>query len=174
VAAAPDHLDLARHRDMRGRSGAPWVRRAVLAVGAIPVALALAGVFGQRSETTAVNGPAAHLALDAPNTLRGGLLWRARIEVRAVRAVAHPRLLLGPGLVDGMQINTFVPQPMSDASRNGRFVASYPALAAGDSLVVYYGAQVDPTLFGRRDASVSLDDGTRELARVSRTITVLP
>jgi hypothetical protein len=109
-----------------------------------------------------------------PSTLRGGLLWAGRIEVRALRDIEHPRLILGRGWVKGMQLNTIEPAAASESSRDGRVVLSYDRLAAGDTLTIYLQAQVNPTTVGRQDTSVAIDDETTELARVARTTTVLP
>jgi hypothetical protein len=45
------------------------------------------------SESTAT-GSAATLRLSAPNVVRGGLFFQSRVEVRALRAIEHPRLVL--------------------------------------------------------------------------------
>jgi hypothetical protein len=167
-------LDLARSRDLRGRIAHPWIRRAVLGLLAVPVVLGLTGALGQETITRSAASAHAGLALDAPSTLRGGLLWRARITVRALDTIRFPRLILAPGYVDGMQINTIEPAPASEAGRGPRLVLSYDELRPGDELVVYLQFQTDPTTTGRQDATVALDDATKPLARIEHTITVLP
>jgi hypothetical protein len=169
-----DGLDLARTRDLRGRVRHPWVRRALLALVAVPVVLALAGVLGQETVTRSAQGPRAQLELNAPTALRGGLLWRARIRVRARATIDLPRLVLAGGYANGMQINTIEPSPASESNRGSRLVLSYDKLAAGDELVVYLQLQTDPTTAGRQDAAVALDDETQPLARVAHTIRVFP
>jgi hypothetical protein len=166
-------LDLARLRDLQGRRGYPWIRRTLLVLLAVPVVLGLSGALGQETITRSASSPRAQLALDAPSVVRGGLLWRARITVRALRTVQFPRLILGPGYADGMQINTIEPSPASEAGRGPRLVLSYDKLRPGDELVVYLQFQVDPTTTGGQDADVALDDATRPLTRVEHTITVL-
>ena len=171
----PDQLDPARNRDLAGRAREVWARRVVVALAVVPVALALAGVLGQRQSSSAQTGPDGTVKLVAPPTLRGGLLWSARIDVRAVRDIAHPRLVLAPGYAEGMQVNSIEPAAEGEAGRSdGSVVLSYPQLTAGDRLVVYLQFQVNPTTIGKQDASVELDDAERALARVGRTITVLP
>ena len=71
-------LDLARVRDLEGRRGHPWIRRAVLALLAVPVVLGLSGALGQETITRSASSPQVQLALDAPSVVRGGLMWRAR------------------------------------------------------------------------------------------------
>jgi hypothetical protein len=152
-----------------------WIRRAVLAIAVVPVAAALAGLIGQRESTSTATGAGARLQLLAPRRLRGGLLWRARLEVRALRAIDHPRIVLAPGWAEGMQFNTIEPGAQGEAGRDdGGIVLSYPALSAGGRLVVYLQFQVNPTTIGDQDASVALDDAERPVARVAHTITVLP
>jgi hypothetical protein len=167
-------LDLARIRDLKGRRRYPWIRRALLMLLAVPVVLGLSGALGQKTITRFATGPRARLALDAPSVVRGGLLWRARIVVKALRTISHPRLVLGPGYINGMQMNTIEPSPAGEASRGPRLVLSYDKLSPGDDLVVYLQFQTDPTTTGGQDASVEVDDATRPLARVEHTITVLP
>jgi hypothetical protein len=146
----------------------------LLALIAVPVVLAVAGVLGQPTVTRSAASPRAQLVLNAPKVLRGGLMWRARITIRALDAIDHPRLVLGRGYVNGMQLNTIEPSPASEAGRGPRLVLSYDKLAAGDELVVYMQFQVDPTTAGRQDATVELDDETQPLARITHTIRVLP
>ena len=167
-------LDLARLRDLEGRRGHPWIRRALLVLLAVPVILGLTGALGQGTITRSASGPRAQLALHAPRVVRGGLLWPARITVRALQTIRHPRLILDRGYVEGMQLNTIEPAPTSEAARGPRLVFSYDELSPGDELVVYLQLQTDPTTSGRQDAAVALDDATRQLARVEHTIMVLP
>lgn len=166
--------DLGRLRDLRGRRTHPWVRRAVLALLGVVVMLAVAGAFGQPTRTLADRGAGADLRVDVPDVLRGGLLWRARIAVRATRTIEHPRLILGHGFFEGMQVNTIEPAPASEANRGRQVVLSYDALKAGDELVVYLQLQVNPTTVGDQDTSVQLDDETDRLARIPHVTSVLP
>jgi hypothetical protein len=167
-------LDLARIRDLEGRRQYPWGRRALLLLLAVPVVLGVSGALGQETMTRSATGPQARLVLDAPSTVRGGLMWRARISVQALRTIRHPRLVLAAGYINGMQMNTIEPSPVGEASRGPQLVFSYDELSAGDELVVYLQFQTDPTTMGGQDATVALDDATTPLARVDHTITVLP
>jgi len=174
MADALPYVDVDRHPDLKGRVAEPWIRRVVLAVLAIFLLVALAGGFGQATESHVVRAGAADLRVVGASTLRGGLLWPARIEVRAKREIAHPRLILGPGWLRGMQVNTIEPAAVGESSRGERLVLSYDRLVPGDTLVAYLQAQVNPTTVGRQNVSVALDDETRPLARVDRTVMVLP
>jgi hypothetical protein len=113
-----------------------------------------------------------HLA--APETVRGGLFFQSRIEIRALTAIEHPRLVLGEGWFEGMQVNSIEPAAESETSRDGRVVLSYGALEPGDVLRIWLQFQVEPTNIGTRDYSVELDDEDRLLVRIPRTIRVLP
>jgi hypothetical protein len=151
-----------------------WIRRAVMAVLALVVLLALANRFGQRPARSSTRAPAATLRLTAPDTVRGGLFFQSRVEVRAAQAIEHPRLVLDDGWVEGMQVNSIEPAPVGEASRDGRVVLSYDALARGDVLRVWLQFEVNPTNVGRRSYALALDDAERPVARLARDITVLP
>ena len=167
-------LDLERLRDLRGRYRHPWIRRALLTAMLAGVAIAATGAIGQPTKTVVAGAGGARLEVQVPSVLRGGLMWRARIAVKTDRDIDHPRLILGPGFVEGMQLNTIEPGPDSEAGRGPRVVLSYAALKAGDELVVYAQLQVNPTTVGRQDTSVELDDETALVARVAHTTRVLP
>jgi hypothetical protein len=169
-----EHLDLERMRDLRGRALHPWIHVVLLALLAVPVLLALTGAIGQPTRTRTSAGAAARVRVEAPDVLRGGLLWRAKIAIRAIRTIRHPRIVLSPGFVEGMQLNTVEPSPASEAGRGQRVVLSYAELKAGDQLVVYLQLQVNPTTIGGQDTTVELDDETTAIARVAHTTTVLP
>jgi hypothetical protein len=165
---------VAERPESRALTRGLWGRRATMTVFVVIVLLAAVGFVGQRGTTTHAAAPAATLSLGAPKIVRGGLFFQARIEVVALKAIDHPRFVLGRGWAEGMQVNSTTPGPMSEASRDGLIVWSYPALAAGDKLSVWVQFQVDPTEPGRRDFSLELDDAQRALARVARKVTVLP
>src|SRR3954453_20856225 len=174
MADYPDLLTQERHRDLVGRERDPWIRRVFLLVlGALLVA-ALVNVFGQRSETVHASGPAARLEVHGPKRVRGGLLYQQRITVHALQDIAHPRLVLDAGWLDGQTLNTIEPGAVGEASRDGRLVLSYDQLSAGDDLVVYLQYQVNPTHVGNTDHGVEIDDAERPLARVGGTLTTFP
>jgi len=74
VADQPDGIVLTRHRDLKGRGWHPWVRRALVGIVALVALLALLGFVGQSASTTRAEAPAASLAVNAPDGVRGGLL----------------------------------------------------------------------------------------------------
>src|SRR3954452_5057001 len=118
----PDHLYVGRHREEEGHGHQPWVRRGVLSLFEAFIALALLNVFGQRSETARTAGSGADLEVHGPTKVRGGLLFQQRITINATRDVESPRIVLGTGFLDGLQVNTMEPQAQSESSRDGRLV----------------------------------------------------
>jgi hypothetical protein len=114
------------------------------------------------------------MRLSAPETVRGGLFFQSRLDVRATRAIDHPRVVLAPGWLEGMQVNSIEPAPVGEASRNGRVVLSYDALEPGDVLRVWFQFEVNPTNVGHRSYAIELDDSERPIARLTPSITVLP
>jgi hypothetical protein len=153
-----------------GQRAGLMTRRVVVTLFAIVSLLALADVFGQQPSKSAAPG----MTVEMPRTVRGGLLWQARVDIRAPREIQYPRLVLANGFLEGMQVNSIEPAGQSESSRDGRLVLSYGKLAAGDRMVVWMQFQVDPVNVGRRSAALELDDGTTPVARVERDITVLP
>jgi hypothetical protein len=166
--------DVAAVPERRGEIVGLWARRAVLTIFAAIAVLGLLDVFGQGTTQTAASTPAAVLRVSAPAAVRGGLFFQSRVEIRARRAIAHPRLVLDEGWLEGMQFNSSEPSPMSEASRDGRVVFSYDSLSAGDRLVVWMQFEVDPTNVGHRSYGLELDDADTQVAAVHRWITVFP
>jgi hypothetical protein len=166
--------DVAAVPDPRGEIVGLWARRAVLTIFAAIAVLGLLDVFGQGTTQTAASTPAAVLRVTAPQAVRGGLFFQSRVEVRARRAIAHPRLVLDEGWVEGMQFNSIEPNPVSEASRDGRVVLSYDGLDAGRRLVVWMQFEVNPTSAGHRSYALELDDADTKIAAIDRHITVFP
>jgi hypothetical protein len=160
--------------DGRGGAVGPAARRVIMTVFALIAAAGLWGLIGQRASDSVAAGPAARMKLSAPETVRGGLFFQSRVEIRALTAIEHPRLVLDEGWVEGMQFNSAEPAPESETSRDGRVVFSYGALKPGDVLRVWMQFEVDPTSVGKRSYGLELDDEDRPLARIDRSIRVLP
>jgi hypothetical protein len=174
VGELPGHLQPDRHRDLRGRDSAPWVRRAYLLVLSVFVVLALFDVFGQKPSTATSREPNATLSVESPTRLRGGLLYQVRITVQSRVAIDHPRIVLSPEWFEGMTLNTTEPAAESEGTREGAVTFTFPALGPGDSLVFFTEWQVNPTTVDSRTADVELDDGSTPITRVSRDLTIFP
>jgi hypothetical protein len=174
VAAVPDHLVLKRHRDLVGRERQPWTRRVLLALLTLVLALGAANVFGQRPFTSTATAPAGTLELYAPTRLRAGVFWMARFHVRAAREIEQATIVLDPGWLEQMHLNTLEPAPIDEASRDGRIALDFGRVPPGDSLLVFMQFQVNPTNVGRHSHDVELYDGEAPLARIDRTVTIFP
>jgi hypothetical protein len=167
-------LDRSKDLELRGRGHHSIYRRLGLAVLALIVVAALAGVFGQQSTTTVAAGRGAVLSVEAPARLRGGLLFEARFEVEAREGIEKPRILLSPGWMDAMTLNTVEPTPATEASSEAGLSLNFEPLEAGETLIVWTEWQVNPTNVGRRDEDTTLFDGETPLATADRTVTVFP
>ena len=166
--------DIAAVPDPRGEVVGLWARRAVLTIFSAIAVLGLLDVFGQGTTETAATTPAAVLRLTAPSAVRGGLFFQSRVEIRALRPIEHPRLVLDEGWVEGMQFNSTTPGPVGEASRDGRVVFSYDRVDAGERLIVWMQFEVDPTNVGHRSYGLELDDAETKVAAIDRDITVFP
>jgi hypothetical protein len=174
VAEQPDFIVLKRHRDLEGREYHIWVRRALCTLLAVVPVLALFNLFGQKAESTTLNGDGARLRLSAPTTVRGGLLFEARFTIEAERELKHATLVLAPGWAEGMTINTIEPSPVSEGSRNGNLVLELGHIPAGQRYILFMQFQVNPINVGRSSQDVALYDGDRRIAVLDRTISVFP
>lgn len=172
--ATPDHIVLKRHRDLAGRQRDPWARRGLIGLLGLVCLLGLLDLFGQFSGTTHAAAAKAELSVSAPSRVRSGLLYTARFEVQAREDIKKATLVLDQGWFENVQVNSYVPQPVSQASRDGRVAFVLGHIPAGNSYVFYLQFQLNPTDVGRRSENVELDDGTKLIVRIERTQTVFP
>jgi hypothetical protein len=166
--------EIAKENEPRRLRSGLWARRAWLAIFLAFAVLALLDVFGQADSHSAASAPQAVMRIAAPRTVRGGLYFQSRVQIRALQAIDHPRLLLARGWIEGMQVNSIEPAAMGETTRDGRLVLSYDSLAAGDTLDIWMQFQVDPTNVGHRSYALELDDAETPITRIDRKITVLP
>jgi hypothetical protein len=166
----PAEIDLGRHRDFKGREVGQWLRRGFLTLLFVFLVAALANVFGQAAATDTASGAAGSLSVKAPSRVRGGLVYQAEFVIHAKEAVAAPTLVLDRGWIDQTTVNTVEPEPAgSTTDAGGNLKVRFPAMAAGRTLVVYAEFQANPTNVGSHDADVALYDGSRPIAKISRT-----
>jgi hypothetical protein len=170
----PDGLTLDRNRDLKGRSGHVWYRRALLGVVAVLPVLGLLNFFGQRPTTTSAHVSAADLVVTAPARLRSGLIFQVRVQVTAHRDIAMPQLVFDRGWWESMSENSLEPNPSNESTQNGSVVLSYNKLAAGHTLITWLYFQVNPTNVGNRREDVQLEDGSTPIAHVHRSLTIFP
>ncbi|HEU4451100.1 MAG TPA: hypothetical protein VFR63_14125 [Gaiellaceae bacterium] len=173
MAEFPEHLDTGRHRDAPLRAEL-IARRVLMTLLAGLAVAALFSVFGQSPQRSVAAGERASLEVSAPARLRGGLFYQGRFTIRARAAIENAVLVFAPGWLESTHVNTIVPAPAEETSRDGRLALAYGPLAAGDLFVVYMQFQVNPTNVGRRSADVELYDGDELLALAHRTVTVFP
>jgi hypothetical protein len=174
MASAPDGLTLERHRDLVGRDAWVWIRRLLLTPLVALLVLALLDLFGQRPTSSTVNAPAASLKVYAPVHARSGLIYAARFHITAHRDIKDAYLVLDPGWAEGYTVNGLAPQPLTEASRNGRIAYGFGHILAGHSLIFFLSLQVNPTNVGHRSQNVELDDGETPILTVHRMITIFP
>jgi hypothetical protein len=170
----PQGIVLTHDRDLESRRWQIWVRRGLLLIPIAIVVAAVLGVFGQNTIASSSASPVATLSVNAPERLRGGLLFEGRFDVRARSDISDARLVLDDGWLEGMSINTIEPSPASETSRDGRLELDLGRLRAGETYRLYMQFQVIPTNVGSRSADVTLLDGDTRLVTVDRTVTVLP
>jgi hypothetical protein len=174
VAEIPDGLTLRRHRDLVGRERRPWTRRVLLMLLAAFLLLGLGNTYGQRPATARAASAEATLEVYAPDRVRGGVFFMARVRVEAHSELEKATLVLDPGWLEQMHLNTLEPAPVEETSRDGRLAFDFGPLAAGRSLIVFMQFQVNPTNVGRHSQDLELYDGERRLVHIDRSITVLP
>jgi hypothetical protein len=175
MADIPDGIVLKRHRDLDGLRETLWPRRLILGAVVLFAILGLLNVFGQRPVNASANGTEASLRLNAPDHLRGGLLFSARFHVTAHRDVKDAVLVLDQGWAEGMAINTIEPSPVGEASRDGKISLDLGHIRSGRSYVLYMQFQANATnVAWRRPAGVTLLDGSTRLLHIDRTVTIYP
>ena len=174
MADQPDTIVLKRHRDLEGRLRHPWIRRLLLLLVAVVPVAALLNVFGQRPTTSKASIPAATLSVYSPPRVRGGLMFTTRFHITAHEDLKDARLVLNPGWIEGMQVNSMNPQPINEGSRDGWIVLDLGHIPAGRSYIEFVEFQVNPTNIGHRSQAVELDDGQTKLFTIHRTITIFP
>jgi hypothetical protein len=149
-------------------------RRILIGLIVLLAALALTNVFGQMEDTSRVVASGASLEVSAPTRLRGGVFFQGRFTIGADRELESATIVLDRGWLEGMHINTIEPSPVGEASRDGKLALDFGRVPPGDFVVAYLQFQVNPTNVGRRSQDVELYDGEELLARVDRTVTILP
>jgi hypothetical protein len=174
VAAAPDQLTLSRHRDLEGREHRPYVRWALLTLVGLLVLLGLLNAFGQNPHTDTASADGVELEVYSPQRLRSGLFFMSRFTIRAEREVEAATLVLDPGWLEGITLNTLVPSPVGEANRDGKIALDLGRVPAGTKHVFFLHFQVNPTEIGRRSQDVALHDGETPLLEVDRTVTIFP
>src|SRR3954454_13849909 len=102
ASEAPDYLELPRHRDWEGRRYERFLQNTLFALLCVLPILALFNVFGQNPSVTKVTNPhsVASLELSAPEAVHRGLIWHARIDIRANKEIKDAVVELASGWLD--------------------------------------------------------------------------
>jgi hypothetical protein len=174
VTRAPETLTLSRHRDLEGREKRPVVRWVFLAAIAIFLVLGLGNAFGQRPHTDTASAGGVELEVYSPRHLRSGLYFMTRFTIRTTKEIEHATLVLDPGWLEGMTLNTLEPAPVGEANRDGKLALDLGRVRPGSKHVFFLHFQVNPTNVGRRSQDVELQDDTTPLLHIDRTVTVYP
>lgn len=165
----PGGIDLPRHRDFEGKRPGQWLRHLYLVLLLAFVVAALLNVFGADTTTSEASAPAATLKVTAPERVRGGLLYQARIEIHALRPIGAPTLVFDRGWIEETTLNTLEPEPAETTTDQGHLKVRYPPLQPGRVLSVYLNFQANPNDVGSHNQGVALDDADEEIASVDRT-----
>jgi hypothetical protein len=175
MADLPMQLDRRHNIDLERRSVEPHARRVVLSLLLAVVVAALVGVFGQSPASSSVVGAGrTRLSLSAPEGLRGGLIYQAKIEIQARRELRKAALVMDSGWFEGITLNSTVPEPLGWAQRNGRSVIDLGHIPAGERYVLRLQFQVNPTSVGDRTQNVRLEDDGQSIAFLRRSAIVYP
>lgn len=174
MTQAPQTLTLRTNRDRRNWWQTAWVRRSLLLIPSAVVVLGLTNVFGQRPTTARATSPEARLTVTAPTHARSGLIYAARFEIHAIRALSKASLVLDQGWADGYTVNGQAPQPITQGSSNGRLDYGFGHIPAGSTLTFWLSLQVNPTTVGHHSQTVRLYDNGRLVTTVRRSVFIFP
>lgn len=91
-----------------------------------------------------------------------------------MRELKDATLVLDSGWAEGYTVNCLAPQPLTEASRDGKLSFGFGHIPAGQHLTFWLSLQVDPTNVGRHDQTVRLYDGDTLLTTINRRVTIFP
>jgi hypothetical protein len=165
----PQGIDLPRHRDFEGKRVGQLLRHGFLVLLTVFLLAALFNVFGARSSTEEASAAAASLKVTAPERVRGGLLYQARLEIHAKQAIGAPTLVFDKGWIEETTVNTLEPEPAETTTDARHLKVRYPPLPPGRTLIVYIALQANPNDAGTHNADVALYDADEEITSIDRT-----
>jgi hypothetical protein len=156
-------------------SGGWWRGFVPIAVLGALLAAALFGVFGGTADPRVIaEGKGVRLAVEAPRTLRSGMILEIDIAVDADRPVARPVVAISGSYLHNLSFNSVIPAAKEATFVNGTVTLGYGPLNAGDRLQVKLDGQVNPPLIGDNDGEVAILDGTTVLAARPVRLRVFP
>ncbi|MGQ0590169.1 MAG: hypothetical protein ACT4N8_11680 [Sphingosinicella sp.] len=146
----------------------------LIVLGAI-LLLALAGLFGGKAtDWRSVRNDAVELQAAVPQVMRSGVLFEFRFRITPRRRFEDLRLALSPELLRDFTINTTIPEPGEQESKDGLFHLSYGPAEPGETIEVKIDGQINPALVWGTEGRIAVFDGDSELASMPLEITVLP
>ncbi|HEX6715157.1 MAG TPA: hypothetical protein VF066_17335 [Thermoleophilaceae bacterium] len=172
----PDYIVLKRHRDFEGRAYQRVLPNVLLGILALLPILALFNVFGQKPSTEKVANPngVATLELTAPKSMRGGLIYQARFDIRAGREIKDAVLVLDSGWLESMTLNSAEPSPADETSRDGSLAFDLGQIPKGKLWRQYLQFQANPVNIGSQSQGVTLYDGNVPLLHLNRDLMIWP
>src|SRR5690606_6970909 len=118
-----------------------------LAVLGVMVLVALTGALGGApNPTVRAEGAAGTIEIKAPQILRNGTFFEMDIAVVAQRPIAEPVIAISRSYLKDMTVNTHLPEPADMGFEGDAFTMTYPAMDAGDRLLVKLDGQINPPL----------------------------
>jgi len=158
------HVERARH--------SPWPRRVVIVIALAGIVLALLNTFGQEPVYTSASSSAVSLTVEAPERLRGGLVFTTDFLITAKSDIHDLLVQMSPGWWEGMTLNAVAPQPGNESSSSQGITYEYGELKPGETMHVWISWQTNPTTVGTRDQDVTLLDGSQPLLAMQRAFTI--
>jgi hypothetical protein len=150
------------------------VRKVLLGMVGGVLLLGLANVFGQVPAASVAEAVEARFEVSAPARLRGGLFFQARFRIEAAEELESATIVLDPGWLEDITLNTVEPAPVGEASRDGRIALELGRVPAGDQHLLFLHFQVNPTAVGTRSQDVDLYDGEQLIASLDRSAVIWP
>lgn len=171
MTAYPQGIE-AHHGAKRGVRHATWWRLGIL-VAILGVAL-LGFVGGGRSPTLRASSPAASLAVTSPARLRNGMFFETRIAAMAKAPIGDAVIAIPAAMWRDTTVNTLVPAATEEEYVDGEYRFHFGPLDAGERLGFKIDGQLNAPRYGSTRGRLRLLDGTRELAAVPVSLTVIP
>ena len=174
MAAVPDQLTVSRNRDLKGIEHRPFLRWALLTLLGLFVLSGLLNAFGQKPHTASAATDGVELQVYSPERLRSGLFFMSRFTIRAEEEIEAATLVLDPGWLEGITLNSLVPSPVGEANRDGKIALDLGRVPAGRSTSSSSTSRSTRPSSGGARRTWSCYDGETPLLHIDRTVTIFP
>ena len=157
--------------------GGAWRRHASpasLVVFGLVVVLALTGVLGHERLWEASAAGGTRLTVHMPEVIRNGEFVEMRLTVEPAVAIEELVIDIDQALWEDMTVNTMIPAPTEESSRDGRFSFTFGEIDAGASFLLKVDAQINPDIVGGNAGVIIVRDGTVALVEMHVEMAVLP